>query len=118
MASLGLARFFAEVSPDVRHAFTAPEDGTSPTKVKGVHWNAAHDGPDLEFAAFPGLVVQAVQAYRGGSPVVAVAQDGLRKVRPRDGRGDIGHQRVDFGCGAIFGGLRHLDHMAIWGKVT
>jgi hypothetical protein len=62
MAALGLDRFFAEVSQNVRHAFTAPEDGTSPTKVKGSHYNAAHLAPDIEMGANAGTYVAVVAA--------------------------------------------------------
>lgn len=62
MADLYLGRFFAELTPDVRHAFTGPEDGTSPTKIKGSHWNAAHVAPRFEFGAFPGAMVASVSA--------------------------------------------------------
>lgn len=62
MADLYLGRYFAELTPDVRHAFTGPEDGTSPTKIKGTHWNAAHVAPRFEFGAFPGAALPSVAA--------------------------------------------------------
>lgn len=55
MASLTLGRFFAEVSPNTKHAFTGPENGTSATKIKGTHWNAAHLAPDFEMGENVGL---------------------------------------------------------------
>lgn len=60
--ALGIGRLFAKLTPGVRHVFTAPEAGVSPTKVKGTHWNAVHSAPDIEAGIFAGAVLDPVDA--------------------------------------------------------
>ena len=64
----------------------------------------------------PCRIAQRLQPDLRRCPVIAVAQDRLREVRRRDRIGDVGHQRVDFGGGAIICRLRRLAHAAIWGS--
>ena len=66
----------------------------------------------------PSVIAQPVQADACRRPIIAKAQDRLRKVRSGHRIGYIGHQQVDFADGAEFGGLRDMDHKAIWGCDT
>jgi hypothetical protein len=56
--ALGLARFFAEVSQNVRHAFVSSKtQGADSTLVSKNEWNAAHSVPDIEMGGIAGMYV-------------------------------------------------------------
>lgn len=60
---LGLGRIVAELSQNVRHAFVSAQTQSAiATRVSRNEWNAAHNVPDVEFGAMPGLVLDPVDA--------------------------------------------------------
>jgi hypothetical protein len=61
--ALSLGRFFAEISPNVRHAFTSSKSqGSDATLVSKNEWNAAHLAPDAEMGNQAGMYVLAPSA--------------------------------------------------------
>jgi len=59
--ALGLGRTCIEVSPSIRHAYTAPADARDGEVIISTsEWNADHGAPDVEVWSVPGGILDPV----------------------------------------------------------
>lgn len=77
-----LSRTFLEVSPSIRHAYTAPADARDGEVIISTsEWNADHGAPDVEVMSMPGTTL--TDAELVGEVELFSAGNRARKRLPR-----------------------------------